>query len=761
MSKIILSTDLKKDKRKIDNLILKKEESLSKIRRIYNNLSNDGLKYLRKKTKTRTFNTFLKYLGFSQNVIKKHDFAYKRCVEANVFYYDNIKSAFVPDFLGISKSQYNKIKETELLATGYDSITLYGRYVKVPYYDILSLVDYYIEHDSFENKIKSLLINHKGFYYNDKENTLNYEYSVISNISKLKILLCEKINTKDYKNSIKEKIEYMSSIITDIDNKNPLTMFYVLSLITKDKNIYIGQDKSYISSKNINDDKEISITKRNIISHNDFLLLHNLYKDIVSTHIIKDPFMLYDAMNHNRTFKFILGDTNSGKTHEAMQHLLNSRSGVYLSPLRLLAHEKYEEMKKKGIKVSMWTGEQKIETKNNTHTSCTIEMLDIHQHYDVAIIDEIQMINDNERGQYWMKALLSVNADTVYILGSQDSKYLNIIFNLLDQYDIKYTVDVKKRLSTLEKESNKVNCKTLEKGDAIVTFDKNTLFSIAHEIQKSNRKCSVLFGELDYDKKIEELNKFKNGESDFIVSTDAIAMGMNLPIKRILFYKTFKYNGNKTSIISNNLFKQIIGRAGRYKDNGKYGIYCSRFADKFLHQNTLSEMSENNNYLNLLSNKIKLNSDITINDENILDYNYKYDFDLLIKIKEKFNLSAIETLISYNESIPFKKNNIEKNIRIYKDIDEKLGHEALFKLLSINSNACLFNFNNVLSYYKIFKDFNFENMNINNIFELKILFIYLKFDDYYKKLEILESNIEKYSDNWCSYIKDYSFSYYL
>ena len=131
------------NKRNIYRMIHDQKNSLSKIRIFYNGLDNESLNYLKKETKTISFNDFLKYLCFSENEIYQHNLAYNRCIETGLEYVDYMNSGYLPIFLGVSKKQCKKIKEEKLLPSFYKNKRFYGRNVKVPYYDILYLIEYY------------------------------------------------------------------------------------------------------------------------------------------------------------------------------------------------------------------------------------------------------------------------------------------------------------------------------------------------------------------------------------------------------------------------------------------------------------------------------------------------------------------------------------------------------------------------------------------------------------------------------------------
>ena len=129
-----------------------------------------------------------------------------------------------------------------------------------------------------------------------------------------------------------------------------------------------------------------------------------------------------EARGMRRKFVIHLGDTNTGKTYNAIQRLKECDKGVYLSPLRILALENYERLNNEGVLCDLQTGEEELITEGATHVSCTIEKLDLKRQYDVAVIDEIQMIDDSQRGAAWSRALLGVRAKEIHVCGASNSR---------------------------------------------------------------------------------------------------------------------------------------------------------------------------------------------------------------------------------------------------------------------------------------------------------------------------------------------------
>ena len=184
-----------------------------------------------------------------------------------------------------------------------------------------------------------------------------------------------------------------------------------------------------------------------------------------------------------RKFYLHLGETNTGKTYTAMQRLKEVRKGVYLSPLRILALENFERLNNEGVKCNLLTGEEEILFEDATHVSCTIEKANIHERYDVAVIDEIQMIDDSQRGYAWTRALLGLYCTEIHICGAFNAK--NILKEIIEDCGDDYEIIEYHRDIPLIVEDESFHPKNVQEGDALVLFSKKKVLQMAEQYSQT------------------------------------------------------------------------------------------------------------------------------------------------------------------------------------------------------------------------------------------------------------------------------------
>ena len=270
-----------------------------------------------------------------------------------------------------------------------------------------------------------------------------------------------------------------------------------------------------------------------------------------------------EARSMRRHFILHIGPTNSGKTYQALQRLKQAYQGIYLGPLRLLALEVYDTMTAAGIPCNMITGEEKIQTPGAFCQASTIEILSLKEIYDIAVIDEAQMLSDENRGSYWTRAILGIRAEEIHICASPvaEELLLQMISRCGDTYDIIYH----ERNTKLEFIPDKYDMsKDVEKGDALITFSKKNVLAIAAALEARGIRASVIYGNLPPKTRREQVMLFTQGINEVVVATDAIGMGINLPIRRVVFMNTMKFDGTAKRRLQAEEIRQIAGRAGRY-----------------------------------------------------------------------------------------------------------------------------------------------------------------------------------------------------
>jgi ATP-dependent RNA helicase SUPV3L1/SUV3 len=266
------------------------------------------------------------------------------------------------------------------------------------------------------------------------------------------------------------------------------------------------------------------------------------------------------------------GPTNSGKTYTALQRLKQAENGLYLGPLRLLAAEIYETLTTEGLYTNLHTGQERREIAFSTHTSSTVEMFTATKEYDVVVIDEIQMLADPTRGAAWTRALLGLRCKEIHVCGGLEAK--NVVEKLAkacgDEFELHtYTRFTELRVAEKSLASNfkKTGAyRNVQPGDCVVAFSRNDIFAIKREIENTtNFKCCVIYGKLPPQTRADQARRFNDPDSgyDILVASDAIGMGLNLNIRRIIFNSIFKFNGDKIVRLGHSDVKQISGRAGR------------------------------------------------------------------------------------------------------------------------------------------------------------------------------------------------------
>ena len=274
------------------------------------------------------------------------------------------------------------------------------------------------------------------------------------------------------------------------------------------------------------------------------------------------------ARRLHRMFVLHVGPTNSGKTYDAIEDLKKHTPGTYLGPLRLLALEMFDRINDAGVPCSMLTGEESIPVEGARVVSSTIELCDFNARFKTAVIDEAQLIADRDRGSAWMKAICLVNAEMVHICMAPEA--LPFIERLITSFGDPYNIVQHQRLAPLRFAGACRGYRDFRPDDAIICFSRKSVLSTAAILERHGFRASVLYGALPPETRRNEVRKYLSGENNIVVATDAIGMGISLPIKRVIFAETEKFDGKEFRQLTTAEIKQIGGRAGRYGLN-EYG----------------------------------------------------------------------------------------------------------------------------------------------------------------------------------------------
>lgn len=333
---------------------------------------------------------------------------------------------------------------------------------------------------------------------------------------------------------------------------------HVLALSNQRRDFFMKQMQSRISEKNWTD--AIGTAKKRTLEHFSLLLTMHDLKDKFGEDWILSRYVHARALN--REIIIYAGPTNAGKTYHAFLEAYKGVHITYLAPLRLLAMEGYDRFVADGKNAYLITGEERIGDSGAPCVASTIEMCNLNQVYDVAIVDEAQMLIDPERGAAWTAALLGVAAKKVILTCPEESVLM--LKNLFSLTNERVTVHELERKSPLVIGKSHAHLSDLKKGSALVAFSRRDLLSYKETLESKGLSCSLIYGALSPEVRRQQAKLFQDGETDVLLSTDAIAMGLNLPISTMIISSEVKFNGKHEVDVPPTLLRQIGGRAGRY-----------------------------------------------------------------------------------------------------------------------------------------------------------------------------------------------------
>ena len=264
----------------------------------------------------------------------------------------------------------------------------------------------------------------------------------------------------------------------------------------------------------------------------------------------------------------VLGPTNTGKTHMAIEKMLEFNSGIFGLPLRLLAREVYDKCIKKigSNKVALITGEEKIIPNTAQYFICTVEAMPKDKVVDFIAVDEIQMCGDRERGHIFTDRLLNFRGEVLTMfLGSQVMK------TIVSQIIPETRFIEQQRFSKLSYNGHK-KISRLERKSALIAFSVEEVYAIAELVRRQKGGAAVIMGSLSPKTRNSQVEIYQSGDVDYLVATDAIGMGLNMDIEQVSFSSLKKFDGKKIRRLRTTEISQIAGRAGRYKVDGSFGV---------------------------------------------------------------------------------------------------------------------------------------------------------------------------------------------
>ena len=406
----------------------------------------------------------------------------------------------------------------------------------------------------------------------------------------------------------------------------------------------------------------------------------------------------------------VLGPTNTGKTFLAIDTMLSFESGMIGFPLRLLAREVYDKIVKKTNpnQVALITGEEKIIPSSAKYYLCTVESMPVDKKLEFVGIDEIQMCADQERGHVFTDRLLNLRGEKLTMLmGSHTMK--NIILKLDEDTEFIN----KERFSKLSyvgyKKISRIDRKT-----AIIAFSAEEVYAIAELIRRQKGGAAIVMGSLSPKTRNAQVSLYQSGDVDFLVATDAIGMGINMDLDNVYFSNVKKFDGRKLRKLNLSEIGQIAGRAGRYLNDGNFGITgdCDQISGEnieLLEKHKFDEIHTiywRNSNLNFKNGKLLIKSLDERPNKNWLKRIYECEDEKVLK----YILKGIENLEIFNNENELKLlweccqipdfvkktygNHLEVVSKVFKFLREKPGKisnnymkEQLFSLDKVDGNV--------------------------------------------------------------------------
>jgi ATP-dependent RNA helicase SUPV3L1/SUV3 len=600
-------------------------------------------------------------------------------------------------------------------------------------------------------------------------------------------------NIIDFKDIVENCNNQLSLVSTELKEEYSFEYDYYLELsknIENTPNIEIPVIK-YFGKYNLNTKHEINKKIKNYCDELDTIYGEILFKNNIGQRRFGDMFPM--ARSKTRKFTFYIGETGSGKTYNALRQIKDKSTGLFLAPLRLLALEGQENIEELGFPCNLITGEEKDIKEDAMFCSSTIEMLDVTEEYDIIIIDECQMLFDENRGWAWTQAIVGSNAEEIVLTGSAEA--LEAIKFLTDYTGDKLEIiELKKKTKAEKYKENVRSVRQIKDHTAVVCFSKKRILELKNIFEKqTGNQASVIFGALSPETRKEEARRFREEETKVVFATDAIGLGLNLPIENVLFDTLEKFNGKNKETISSSLAKQIVGRAGRFGffNTGYYGMFDNKEQpklDKLLkedypeHTNhfyykvpfvvfqEISELIESENCYDIINKFIEL---YDLVEENFIKMDYtdliykakKIEDELffipdanILKLYEKYKL-IFSPLDVQNEDLKYFFDKMVKD-KLLKLKDFDFDSELRSDYTSIKTIEDL----NLIEYkLSIIDTYNWLSFNFPDIFKIsqtvinrekfylnELVMFFLKEDgELYKQCETCKTHIKLGKERYC------------
>jgi len=392
--------------------------------------------------------------------------------------------------------------------------------------------------------------------------------------------------------------------------------------------------------------------------------------------------------NNLKRITAVLGPTNTGKTHLALETMLEYESGIIGFPLRLLAREVFDKcVNKVGAEnVALITGEEKIIPKLPKYYICTVESMPQDMIVDFVAVDEIQMCTDHERGHIFTDRMLNARGEKLTMfLGSQTMK--SIISSLIDKIEFVSRERYSKLTYSGYKKISRLNPKT-----ALIAFSIDEIYAIAELVRRQKGGAAIIMGSLSPKTRNSQVELYQSGDANFLVATDAIGMGINMDIDNVSFSSLKKYDGKKSRKLNLSEISQIAGRAGRHTNDGTFGITgeCKQLLPDEIEKLEKHELNKidtiywrnseiNFNSLGALLSSLeeKTNNEFLrrindCDDEKVLKFLIKSDD----KLKDKCSKDFIKTLWGCCQIPDFSKKTYGTHIEVVKKVFDFLSSDS-------------------------------------------------------------------------------------